>query len=87
MFIEYFVRTIDEIPPLLASKDQTLVAYGLSEEQIEALVERLPNRAIDRIVLPGQATEFSTMWDGSELLDILTRKVSIPWSDRPTGER
>ena len=87
LFIEYFVRAIDEIPPLLASKDQTLVAYGLGEDQIEALVERLPNRAIDRIVLPGQATEFSTMWDGSELLDILTRKVSVPRSGRPIGER
>jgi Acyl-CoA reductase (LuxC) len=87
LLIEYFARAVADIPPLLASKDQTLVAYGLREEQIEALVAQLPNRALDRIILPGQAMEFSTVWDGSELFDILTRKVSVPPSGRPVGER
>ena len=87
MFVEYFTRSAAAIPPLVTDKDQTLVTYGLSAEAIEELVEGLPERALDRIVLPGQATEFSTVWDGSDLLELLTRKVSIPRLDGAVGRK
>jgi hypothetical protein len=78
LFVEYIVGTAADIIPLLEGKDQTLVVYGLGLEQIETLIGQLPNRALDRIVSPGQATDFSIVWDGSDLFDILTRKVEIP---------
>jgi Acyl-CoA reductase (LuxC) len=85
MFVEYFVGSAAEISPLMASKDQTLVTYGLGAEAIEGLVALLPNRALDRIVLPGEANDFSTVWDGSDLFELLTRKVSVPGADRAIG--
>jgi hypothetical protein len=51
--------------------------YGLPVEELHELIEILPNRALDRIVAPGQATEFSTIWDGTDLFDVLTRKIGL----------
>ncbi len=53
------------------------MVYGLSDQAIEALLNSLPGRAVDRIVLPGEATNFSIVWDGADLLDTFTRKVNV----------
>jgi hypothetical protein len=77
MLVEYVVPSIQEVAPLTDAKDQTLVVYGLSDQAIEALLNSLPGRAVDRIVLPGEATNFSIVWDGADLLDTFTRKVNV----------
>jgi len=77
MFVEYTVSSLADMARLMDDKDQTVVAHGFQDAQIELLLQSLPNRAVDRIVLPGQATDFSTVWDGSDLFEILTRKVSV----------
>jgi hypothetical protein len=77
LFVEYEAATAAEIAGFVREKDQTLVAYGLAAEALEGLLEVLPSRALDRIVAPGQATEFSTVWDGTDLLDVLTRKIGL----------
>jgi hypothetical protein len=77
MFVEYSLPALAELARFMDDKDQTLVAHGFTDPEIELLLQSLPNRAVDRIVMPGHATEFSTVWDGSDLLDVLTRKVSL----------
>jgi hypothetical protein len=77
LFVEYLVADVEEIASFVRAKDQTLVAYGLKREDLDRLVEILPSRAIDRIVAPGQANEFSTIWDGTDILDVLTRKIGF----------
>ena len=77
LFVEYVAARAADIAGLVRAKDQTLVVYGLPDEALRELIEALPNRALDRIVAPGQATEFSTIWDGTDLFDVLTRKVSF----------
>ena len=83
MFVEYVARKAADIAGFVREKDQTLVVYGLPDEALHELIDRLPNRALDRIVAPGQATEFSTIWDGTDLFDVLTRKIDVsvmrPW--------
>ncbi len=78
MFVEYTVDALSRVAPLMDDKDQTIVVHGFDDAEIDTLLRSLPNRAVDRIVPPGQATDFSTVWDGSDLIDILTRKVSLP---------
>jgi hypothetical protein len=75
-----------DLIPLLGSKDQTLVASGFTADQLAAFAHRLPNRALDRIVAPGQATDFSTVWDGTDLFTLLTRRVSIARFSTRSGE-
>jgi hypothetical protein len=77
LFVEYVATKAADIANFVREKDQTLVVYGLPDEQLHELIETLPNRALDRIVAPGQATEFSTIWDGTDLFDVLTRKISL----------
>lgn len=75
LFVEYSLAAVEEIAGLVRAKDQTLVAYGLERQGLERLIESLPARALDRIVAPGQANDFSTIWDGTDLLEVLTRKI------------
>jgi hypothetical protein len=84
MFVEYTVHALRGVAGLMEDKDQTVVAHGFDAAEIDLLLRSLPNRAVDRIVSPGQATDFSTVWDGSELVDILTRKVVVSLRT-PTG--
>ncbi len=77
LFVEYAVAQAAEIAGFVREKDQTLVACGLPAEALHRLIESLPNRALDRIVSPGQATEFSTVWDGTDLFDVFTRKIGL----------
>jgi hypothetical protein len=77
LFVEYGVTEVGQIADFVREKDQTLVAYGLADEALGQLIDSLPNRALDRIVSPGQATDFSTLWDGTDLLDVLTRKIGL----------
>jgi hypothetical protein len=77
LFVEYVATRAADIAGFVREKDQTLVVYGLPDESLHELIESLPNRALDRIVAPGQATEFSTIWDGTDLFDVLTRKIAL----------
>ena len=78
MFVEYAVTSLLDVARLVDDKDQTMVVHGFADSEIASLLRALPNRAIDRIVLPGQANDFSTVWDGSDLFAVLTRKVRVP---------
>lgn len=78
LFVEYRLEALDALLPFLDDKDQTLVVHGISDLDLAGLLERLPNRALDRVVPIGQATDFAISWDGINLLDLLTRRISLP---------
>ncbi|MEA3066270.1 MAG: hypothetical protein QOJ27_2731 [Sphingomonadales bacterium] len=78
LFVEYRLERLDELLPFLDDKDQTLVVHGIRDDALADLLERLPNRALDRVVPIGQATDFAISWDGINLLDLLTRRISLP---------
>jgi len=78
LFVEYRIDGIEEVVPFLSDKDQTLVVHGLAPDAIARLIDRLPNRSLDRIVSVGQATDFDITWDGTNLLDLLTRRIIAP---------
>lgn len=78
LFVEYSLERLDELLPFLDDKDQTLVVHGVDDDALAGLLERLPNRALDRVVPIGQATDFAISWDGINLLDLLTRRISLP---------
>lgn len=77
LFVEYRLDRLKELATYLHDKDQTLVVHGFSADQLTTLVENLPNRSLDRIVAPGQATDFAVTWDGTNLFDLLLRRVSV----------
>lgn len=77
LFLEYEVQSLDDVARLLSDKDQTLVYYGFSKDELLSFVEKIENRAIDRIVPIGEALKFSKVWDGTDLLVSFTREIDL----------
>ncbi|RKF49719.1 acyl-CoA reductase [Paraburkholderia fungorum] len=76
-FAQLRVDSLDELTPLLLRQDQTLTYFGFSADDMLSFAQRLGGRGLDRIVPMGRALEFSTIWDGYDLLREFTRLVTI----------
>lgn len=76
-FTEFDVESLDEIAPIVSAKFQTLAYYGFERDELEAFVQRNRLTGIDRIVPFGETTTFSLTWDGMNLIDKMSRIVSI----------
>lgn len=77
MVIEVLMESLDGLANQLDDRDQTLVAHGFNDDALEALIGRLQNRALDRIVAVGRALDFHRTWDGNDLFETLTRRVTL----------
>lgn len=76
-FTECEVKSLDDIAPIVSAKYQTLAYYGFEREELEAFVQRDRLTGIDRIVPFGETTTFALTWDGMNLIDKMSRIVSI----------
>ena len=76
-FTECEVESLDDIAPIVSAKYQTLAYYGFEREELEAFVQRNRLSGIDRIVPFGETTTFALTWDGMNLIDKMSRIVSI----------
>ena len=63
--------------PIIKNKYQTLAYYGYDREMWKDFVLKNRMIGVDRIVPIGETTAFSLTWDGYNLIDQLTRIVSI----------
>lgn len=78
LLVEMNLATLAELAPELDDRDQTLVEYGFSSDELTGFVQVLGNRAIDRIVPMGRALDFHHVWDGVDLFAVLSRRVTLP---------
>lgn len=76
-FTECEVASLDDIAPMVSAKYQTLAYYGFEKQELEAFVQRNRLTGIDRIVPFGETTAFSLTWDGRDLIQSMSRVVSI----------
>ncbi len=76
-FTECEVSSLDDIAPIVSAKYQTLAYYGFEREELESFVQRNHLTGIDRIVPFGETTSFSLTWDGRDLIQSMSRVVSI----------
>ena len=76
-FLEYHAKNLEEISRIINRKYQTLVYYGISEEELENFVINSAPSGIDRIVPIGKSMDFSMIWDGYNLIESLSRTVQI----------
>lgn len=76
-FYELYVDSIDELRPHIRRTDQTLAVYGFDRVQIALFLTSICGRGIDRVVSIGEALDFNRYWDGVDLLQEFTRKVTI----------
>lgn len=76
-FSEYTAQSIDDIVPIIKNKYQTMAYYGLEIDTLRSFVERNRICGIDRIVPIGDTTVFSLIWDGYDLIEMMSRIVDV----------
>lgn len=77
-FTEYTTESLDEIADIITRKYQTLAYYGFEKKELQDFVLRNCLTGIDRIVPFGDTTAFSLIWDGNDLINIMSRIVDVP---------
>lgn len=77
-FYEWLAEEINDIAEVCGEKCQTMATFGISRQEAEAFIQRSRPCGVDRIVPVGQTMNFSLHWDGYNLLQTLTRTVTLP---------
>lgn len=78
LFLEHHFERLDQLAPQLSDKEQTLTVFGFAREELLALIEQLPSRAVDRIATLGDALTFAPAWDGMDLIATFSRIIQLP---------
>ena len=76
-FTEYTAESLDEIADIITRKYQTLAYYGFEKKELQDFVLRNCLTGIDRIVPFGDTTAFSLIWDGNDLINIMSRVIDV----------
>lgn len=76
LFFEISIENISDLSNLVDRKTQTISYYGLD---INFLKDKFYEYSIypDRVVPIGKSLEFSTIWDGYDLLDAMSRNIDF----------
>lgn len=78
LFLEQQLSSLTAMASQLTDKEQTLAVYGFDRKELIELIDVLPMRAIDRIVNIGDALNFDVVWDGLNLIDLFSRRITLP---------
>ena len=77
LFYEYDMDTYEEWIPFLTEKTQTCTYYGIDAKELWAALREQGSRGVDRIVPVGKALDIATVWDGYEVIEMLSRRVTV----------
>lgn len=76
-FYEYNLNSLDELCGIVNEKYQTLTYFGFDPEKIRQLVMENRLCGIDRIVPVGSAMDIDIVWDGYDIVTMLSRTVDV----------
>ena len=76
-FNEFVIQSLDELIPIINRRYQTLSYFGISNEEFKSWLINSKPIGIDRFVPIGRTMDFSLVWDGFDLVNNLSRQVSI----------
>lgn len=76
-FYEYDLSSVDELCKIVDEKYQTLTYFGIDPEKVRDSVMRNRLRGIDRIVPVGSAMDIDVIWDGYDLITMLSRAIDV----------
>ena len=75
-FTEYHARSVNELPPVVDSRFQTLSYLGVDPDHLRQVFVSQRATGVDRIVPIGQTLDFTLEWDGYDLVNTLSRLVT-----------
>lgn len=76
-FYEYAMKSLEDMVPVVTEKYQTITWFGLDPEEIRKVVVRNRLLGIDRITPIGKAMDIGVIWDGYDLVRVLSRYVNV----------
>ena len=76
-FSEYPIDSVNEIATIITNKYQTMAYYGFQREELVNFVKSNRLYGLDRIVPIGDTTAFSLVWDGNNLIEMFSRRVTV----------
>lgn len=74
-FYECPIKSLDEFVNLVTEKMQSLIYYGENPDILRKIVVDNELRGIDRIVPVGKAMDIGPIWDGYDILEMLSRII------------
>lgn len=77
VFAETNISKIKLLNDLLTSKSQTMTYFGYENQQIKKIILKNKFKGIDRVVQIGNAFNMSHIWDGLNIIDNLSREISL----------
>lgn len=76
-FYEYDLSSLEELAEVVEEKYQTLTYFGVDPGRVRSLVLDKRLRGIDRIVPVGSAMDIDIVWDGYDLVTLMSRVVDV----------
>lgn len=75
LFVEIDLPSVDGITMYLRSHEQTLTYFGVDLHGLLQNVNR--GHGVDRIVPIGRALDINPLWDGKDILALLSRRIDV----------
>ena len=75
-FVEISIRNTKDLKKYISEKCQTITQFGFSSDAIRKIIINENFRGVDRIVKMGMAFEISNIWDGYDIINNLSRKIT-----------
>lgn len=76
-FSEFITEDLDEIATIINEKYQTLAYFGIDKNILMGFILKNRIKGIDRVVPIGKTTDFDLIWDGYDLIEKLSREITI----------
>jgi len=76
-FLEYDATSLTELKTIVNRKYQTMAYYGYDKDDLINFVKEMRFNGIDRIVPIGKTTDFNLIWDGYDLINVLSRECMV----------
>ena len=77
IFFQKNIASIIELKKFITKKCQTVTYFGLNKKQIESFVLKNNLFGIDRVVPIGKALDINLVWDGYDVIDSLSRTITL----------
>lgn len=77
LFFQVNLESLTELEKDVNSNFQTMTYFGFELEELNEFIRNAELRGIDRIVPIGKSLDFSLVWDGYDLINVLSREIAI----------
>jgi hypothetical protein len=77
LFYEVTLQKLDELVQFVSNNYQTMTYFGFAPSELNEFTSVLNLKGIDRVVPIGASLDFSFVWDGHDLINALSRKVTV----------